>query len=75
MSHVHYLRRNVLPKLAMIGLIGIVHKSLQGTIYHLHYDAAFFGIIAGDEEEPLASISPPLTRSSGTHVAITSVPY
>jgi hypothetical protein len=56
--HVHYLRRNVLPKLAMIGLIGIVHKSLQGTIYHLHYDAAFLGIIAGDEEEPLASISP-----------------
>ena len=36
--HPHYLRRNVLPKLTMMGLIGIVHKSFQGTIYHLHYD-------------------------------------
>jgi hypothetical protein len=49
--HPHYLRRNVLPKLAMIGLIGIVHKSLQGTIYHLHYDAAFLHLVASEDEE------------------------
>lgn len=57
--HAHYLRRNVLPKLAMLGLIGIVHKSLQGTIYHLHYDAAFLRIVAEDDAEPLASVPPP----------------
>jgi hypothetical protein len=59
--HSHYLRRNVLPKLAMIGLIGIVHKSLQGTIYHLHYDAAFLHIVAGEDEE---SSSPSLLEGS-----------
>jgi len=57
--HAHYLRRNVLPKLAMLGLIGIVHKSLQGTIYHFHYDAAFLSIVAEDTAEPLASVPPP----------------
>ena len=32
--HVHYLRRDVLPKLAMLGLIGIVHKgSSQALTY------------------------------------------
>ena len=50
--HPHYLRRNVLPKLAMLGLIGIVHKTLQGTIYHLHYDAAFLHLVAREDEEP-----------------------
>jgi len=45
--------------LAMLGLIGIVHKSLQGTIYHLHYDAAFLGIVAEDDAEPLALMPPP----------------
>src|SRR5262249_36822290 len=29
-----YLRRKVLPKLAMLGLIGVARKSLEGTIYH-----------------------------------------
>lgn len=51
--HPHYLRRNVLPKLTMIGLIGIVHKSFQGTIYHLHYDAGFLEIVTSEAEEPL----------------------
>lgn len=50
--HPHYLRRNVLPKLAMLGLIGIVHKTLQGTIYHLHYDAAFLHLVAREDEAP-----------------------
>jgi hypothetical protein len=48
--HPHYLRRNVLPKLAMIGLIGIVHKGFQGTIYHLYYNVAFIQIVVGEDE-------------------------
>jgi hypothetical protein len=58
--HVHYLRRDVLPKLAMLGLIGIMHKSFQGTIYHLYYDAAFLHIIASTEDEAHASVDPAL---------------
>jgi hypothetical protein len=58
--HAHYLRRNVLPKLAMLGLIGIVHKSFQGTIYHLYYDTAFLHIITGAENEPPVSVAPTL---------------
>jgi hypothetical protein len=61
--HAHYLRRNVLPKLAMLGLIGIVHKSFQGTIYHLYYDTAFLHIIAGAENEPHASVVPALPEA------------
>jgi len=62
--HAHYLRRNVLPKLAMLGLIGIVHKSFQGTIYHLYYDTAFLHIIAGAEDESRASVVPALSEAS-----------
>jgi hypothetical protein len=61
--HTHYLRRNVLPKLAMLGLIGIVHKSFQGTIYHLYYDTAFLHIIAGAEDELRASVVPALPEA------------
>jgi hypothetical protein len=61
--HAHYLRRNVLPKLAMLGLIGIVHKSFQGTTYHLYYDTAFLHIIAGAKDEPCVSIVPALPES------------
>jgi hypothetical protein len=53
--HAHYLRRNVLPKLAMLGLIGIGHKSFHGTIYHLYYDAAFLHIIADEDDESRVS--------------------
>ncbi len=53
-THPHYLRRNVLPKLAMMGLLGIVHKSFQGTVYHLHYDAAFIHMVASEDETSLA---------------------
>ena len=62
--HAHYLRRNVLPKLAMLGLIGIVHKSFQGTIYHLYYETAFLHIIAGTEDEPPVSGVPALPEAS-----------
>jgi hypothetical protein len=61
--HAHYLRRNVLPKLAMLGLIGIVHKSFQGTTYHLYYDTAFLHIIAGTEDEPRVSGVPALPEA------------
>ena len=61
--HAHYLRRNVLPKLAMLGLIGIVHKSFQGTIYHLYYDTVFLHIIVGAENEPRISIVPALPEA------------
>lgn len=61
--HAHYLRRNVLPKLAMLGLIGIVHKGFQGTIYHLYYDTAFLHIIAGAEDESCASVAPALPEA------------
>jgi hypothetical protein len=62
--HAHYLRRNVLPKLAMLGLIGIVHKSFQGTIYHLYYDTAVLHIIAGADDESRVSIGPALPEAS-----------
>ena len=61
--HPHYLRRNVLPKLTMMGLIGIVHKSFQGTIYHLHYDPAFLQIVTREEDEPLPSVPPDISPS------------
>src|SRR5262249_59510671 len=65
--HAHYLRRNVLPKLAMLGLIGIVHKSLQGTIYHLYYDTAFVHIIVGAENAPRISVVPALLEAPVLH--------
>jgi hypothetical protein len=62
--HAHYLRRNVLPKLAMLGLIGIAHKSFQGTIYHLYYDTTFLHIITGAEDEPRVSVVPALPEAA-----------
>ena len=52
--HLHYLRRDVLPKLATLGLIGIASKSLQGTVYHLPYDAALLHLVVSEDEEPSA---------------------
>jgi hypothetical protein len=46
-----YLRRKVLPKLAMLGLIGVARKSLEGTIYHLQYGSEYLRVVAG---EPIA---------------------
>src|SRR5262249_14443505 len=70
--HPHYLRRNVLPKLAMIGLIGIAHKSFQGTVYHLQYDPAFIHLVVGEDEQQVSAsrsevpISQPPINSSPT---------
>src|SRR5215467_2015452 len=50
--HPHYLRRDVLPKLTMLGLLGVVDKGLQGTVYHLPYDAVFLHLIVSEDKEP-----------------------
>jgi hypothetical protein len=42
-----YLRRKVLPKLAMLGLIAVARKSLEGTIYHLPYPEEYVKVVAG----------------------------
>jgi len=46
-----HLRREVLPKLAMLGLVAVAHRSLQGTVYLLQHDAAFLRLIAADDDE------------------------
>jgi len=43
-----YLRRKVLPKLAMLGLIGVARKSLEGTIYYLPYGPDYLRVVAGE---------------------------
>jgi hypothetical protein len=51
-----YLRRKVLPKLAMLGLLAVARKSLEGTIYHLPHPAEYLKVvtegIAGHEKRP-----------------------
>src|SRR5262245_31424472 len=55
-----YLRRKVLPKLAMLGLIGVAHKSLEGTIYHLPYGLDYLRVVAGESiDEGRAYEAPP----------------
>jgi hypothetical protein len=44
----HYLRRKVLPKLAMLGLIGVARKSLDGTIYHFLHGPDFVSVVTGE---------------------------
>jgi hypothetical protein len=46
-----YLRRKVLPKLAMLGLIGVARKSLEGTVYHLPYSTDYLRVVAGEPIE------------------------
>jgi len=41
----------------MLGLLGIVDKGLQGTVYHLPYDAAFLHLVVSEDKEP-SSLSP-----------------
>jgi hypothetical protein len=57
-----YLRRKVLPKLAMLGLIGVARKSLEGTIYHLPYGTDYLQVVAGEplinEEGRLSEAKP-----------------
>ena len=44
----HYLRRNVIPKLAMLGLIAIERKDFNGTIYHLQCSSAQVELITSE---------------------------
>jgi len=55
-----YLRRKVLPKLAMLGLLGVARKSLEGTIYHLPYSTDYLQVVAG---EPVVSEEGRLSES------------
>jgi hypothetical protein len=54
-----HLRREVLPKLAMLGLVAVAHRSLQGTVYLLQHDAAFLRLIASDDDEIGAELPTP----------------
>jgi hypothetical protein len=65
-----YLRRKVLPKLAMLGLIGVARKSLDGTIYHLPYGLDYLRVVAGELiEEGRASEAPlKMTRDAESAV-------
>ena len=67
--HPHYLRRDVLPKLTMLGLVGIMHKSLHGTVYHLPYDAAFLQLVASEEAEPSSPSVPEASEALPQPVA------
>lgn len=43
-----YLRRKVIPKLAMLGLIGIARRSLDGTVYHFPHDSEYMQAVLGN---------------------------
>lgn len=42
-----YLRRKVIPKLAMLGLLGIARRGLDGTVYHLPHPREYILAVAG----------------------------
>lgn len=42
-----YLRRKVIPKLAMLGLLGIARRGLDGTVYHLPHPREYVLAVAG----------------------------
>jgi hypothetical protein len=46
-----YLRRKVIPKLAMLGLIGIARRSLDGTVYHLPHNPEYVQAVIGNYSE------------------------
>jgi hypothetical protein len=46
-----YLRRKVIPKLAMLGLIGIARRSLDGTVYHLPHNPEYIQAVIGNYSE------------------------
>jgi hypothetical protein len=43
----HYLRRKVLPKLVLLGPIGVARKGFEGTIYHLSHSPDYIRIVTG----------------------------
>ena len=52
-----YLRRKVLPKLAMLGLIAVARKTLQGTIYHLPHAHGYVQAVVGRSNAIAAQIT------------------
>jgi len=65
-----YLRRKVLPKLAMLGLIGVARKSLEGTVYHLPYSTDYLHVVAGEPiEEGRAPEATSKDSDLGEHAA------
>jgi hypothetical protein len=63
-----YLRRKVLPKLAMLGLIAVARKSLEGTVYHLPHRADYVWAVTGElvvSTAPETADTPPLQTTSG----------
>lgn len=58
-----YLRRKVLPKLAMFGLITTARKSLEGTTYHLPYPTEYVMVVA----EGIAGHGKPAKRHERPH--------
>jgi hypothetical protein len=68
----HYLRRKVLPKLAMLGLIGVARKGLDGTIYHLPYVTDYIRVVTGEllvdklPATPDEPSDPPIFNDDGT---------
>jgi hypothetical protein len=52
-----YLRRKVLPKLAMLGVIAVARKTLQGTIYHLPHAHSYIQAVVGRSNTLTAQIT------------------
>jgi len=52
-----YLRRKVIPKLAMLGLIAIARKSLDGTVYHFPHSRDYIAAVTGESFPPNESSS------------------
>ncbi len=46
-----HLRREVLPRLAILGLVAVAHRSFQGTVYLLQHDATFLRLVAADDDD------------------------
>ena len=78
-----YLRRKVLPKLAMLGLLGVARKGLNGTIYHLPYPAGYISTVVSagageDHTQALRNVSltnPAETTDSDLRSSVSFVDY
>lgn len=61
-----HLRREVLPKLAMLGLVAVAHRSFQGTVYLLQHDAGFLRLVAASDDEIEVGMPVPVSPSDAT---------
>jgi hypothetical protein len=69
-----YLRRKALPKLAMLGLIAIARKSLEGTVYHLPHDREYIAAVTGESFPITAMVSTAITSIAETTSEVLSCP-